>query len=402
MINRLKATYQEFPPTFWVLIGSFFVDRLGSALIYPFLALYVTAHFNVGMVEVGTLFAIYAIFGAAGNFIGGALADKFGRKSMSIFGLLISSLTSFMVIFINELGLFYILGAVLGLFSSIGEPAQSAMVADLLPLEKRNEGYGVWRVTANLAVVFGPAIGGILASRSYTILFILDMVLSSITALLVFLYLPETKPPAQHGHKEETITQSFRGYVSVIKDSLFMFFIIFSILSAMVYMQMSSTLPVFLRDIHQVSTQQFGYLMSINALIVVIFQFWISRKIKRFNPMTIMAIGTYIYMVGFGLFGFLHTYLWFIVAMIIITIGEMVVSPTSQALVAQLSPEDKRGRYMALYGFSWIIPTAIGPLAAGLIMENYDPHWVWYAAGLVCLLSATGFYWLRFRVKKRT
>ncbi len=116
--------------------------------------------------------------------------------------------------------------------------------------------------------------------------------------------------------------------------------------------------------------------------------------------MIIMAIGTYIYMVGFGLFGFTNTYLWFIIAMIIITIGEMLVSPTSQALVAKLAPEDKRGRYMAIYGFSWIIPTAIGPLAAGILMDYYNPDWVWYASAVICFIAATGFYWLKFRVEK--
>ncbi len=227
---------------------------------------------------------MYAIFGAAGNFIGGAMADKFGRKSMSIFGLLISGFSSLLMIFINDINLFYMLGAFVGLFSSIGEPAQSAMVADLLPQEKRNEGYGIWRVTANLAVVIGPAIGGLLAARSFAILFILDMILSSITAILVFFYLPETKPLIIHGKKEESVSQSFQGYFFVLKDTIFLFFILFSILSAMVYMQMNSSLSVFLRDNHQVSTQQFGYLMSMNAFIVVVFQFWISRKINPLTP----------------------------------------------------------------------------------------------------------------------
>jgi MFS family permease len=111
-----------------------------------------------------------------------------------------------------------------------------------------------------------------------------------------------------------------------------------------------------------------------------------------------MAAGTLLYAIGFGMYGFVSAYLLFMLAMVIITIGEMLVAPVGQAIVATLAPEDMRGRYMAVYGFSWVIPTAIGPLLAGLIMDNISPFWVWYAAGIVGLIAAAGFYMLERRV----
>jgi MFS family permease len=104
-----------------------------------------------------------------------------------------------------------------------------------------------------------------------------------------------------------------------------------------------------------------------------------------------------IYAVGFTMYGFVATTIFFVIAMVIITIAEMLVSPTGQAIVAKLSPDDMRGRYMAVYGFSWIIPTAVGPLAAGIIMDNYNPNWVWYASGISMMLSAAIFAWLQFK-----
>ena len=83
--------------------------------------------------------------------------------------------------------------------------------------------------------------------------------------------------------------------------------------------------------------------------------------------------------------------------MVIITVGEMIVTPVAQTLVAKFAPEDMRGRYMAVYGFSWTIPFAIGPLLAGLIMDNLNPDWVWFAAGLVGLVAVGGFLLLYFR-----
>ena len=91
------------------------------------------------------------------------------------------------------------------------------------------------------------------------------------------------------------------------------------------------------------------------------------------------------------MYGFVATYPFFLVAMVIITIGEMIVSPTSTALVARLAPLEMRGRYMAVSGFSWIIPSAIGPLLAGLIMDNYDPRWLWYVCGILAAIATLGF-----------
>ena len=97
------------------------------------------------------------------------------------------------------------------------------------------------------------------------------------------------------------------------------------------------------------------------------------------------------YAVGFAVYGFVSSYSLFLLAMVIITVGEMLVAPVSQAVTAALAPEHMRGRYMAIFGFSFGIPFAIGPFLAGLILDNLNPRLLWYAAGLVGAL-ATGVF----------
>jgi hypothetical protein len=99
--------------------------------------------------------------------------------------------------------------------------------------------------------------------------------------------------------------------------------------------------------------------------------------------------------------GFVSTYLFFIMVMITITIGEMLVAPVGQALVANFAPEDMRGRYMAMFGFTWTIPFALGPLVAGLIMDNYNPNWIWYASGIVSMIAIVAYLFLHFSASKR-
>ena len=397
LLTRPRAIYAEYPRQFWTLILGVFIDRLGGALLFPFLTLYITQKFSVGMTQVGLIFGLVSISSIAGSMLGGALTDRLGRKGMLIFGLLISAFINLMIGLVNEIEFIYAGALFIGLFGNAGGPAQQAMVADLLPEEKRAQGFGLLRVIVNLAVVIGPAIGGLLAVRSYLLLFICDAVASTITAIIVALAIRESKPTPREGEPEQTMAQTFGGYRDVLRDGAFVLFIGACILMTAVYMQMNTTLSVYLRDVHAISEQGFGYILSLNAALVVIFQFAITRRISKYRPLLVMAVGTLLYAIGFGMYGFVSTYVLFLAAMVVITIGEMLTAPTSQALVAQLAPEDMRGRYMAVFGFSWVIPSAVGPLLAGLVMDNWDPRWVWYIAGLVGLVAAGSFALLQRR-----
>lgn len=394
-IRRVNKIYREYPNQFWVIVSANFVDRVGGALIFPFFALYITKQFQVGMIEVGLLFALFSISDMIGTMIGGALTDYLGRKRMIIMGLIVSAGTSLGMGLVNQLEWFYVMGAVSGLFATAAGPAHQAMLTDILPEKKRAEGFGIMRVAANLAVAIGPAIGGFIASYSYLILFVADTITSLITALIVYLVVEETRPEVAETAEKQGFKETFIGYRKVLEDRKFMVFVVISTIATIVYSQMYGTLSVFLRDVHGVPESGYGWLMTLNAGMVVLFQFMITRKISDKPPMLILALGSVFYVIGFGLYGFVSIYLLFMVAMAIITIGEMVVIPVAQAYVGDAAPEDMRGRYMGVMGFSWMIPWMIGPLLAGLLMDNGYPNWVWYGSAILASISALGFLWLR-------
>lgn len=393
--RRLTATLNEYPRNFWTLVGASFIDHIGGALLFPFFTLYLTRKFNIGMTTVGIIFMIFTASGMIGSTFGGALADRMGRKSILLFSLIFSAVSTLWMGTINNIELFYPGALIIGLLSDVGGPARQAMVADLLPEEQRADGFGILRVVMNLAVTIGPAVGGLLAARSYMLLFISDAVTSVITAAIIFLILPETRPADPANQPKESMIKTFAGYGKVMRDRFFMAFIGGSILMVIVYSQMNSTLGVYLRDVHSVPEQGFGYILSMNAAMVVLFQFAITRRITKYPPLAILAVGSLLYTIGFAMYGWVSVYSLFLLAMVIITIGEMLQVPVSQALVARIAPADMRGRYMAVFGLSWAIPFAIGPLLAGLIMDYGDPHWVWFSAGIVGLLATSIFVIMR-------
>ena len=390
-MNRVSQIYHEYPRDFWMMIVVNFVDRLGGSLLFPFFALYVTKKFNVGMTEVGGLFAIFFISGFIGSFPGGALTDRFGRKGIIIFSLIATSFSTLLMGFVNEFQLFLLVAFISGIFTDVGGPAYEAVFMDLLPEEKRTSGFGIRRVAFNLAIVIGPIIGGFVAARSYLALFIIDAIISAIVALLVFLLIPETKPAAPEGKIQESTSETFAGYLRVLRDRRFIAFTLVCLLTWLVYMNINTTLGVFLRDQHGVPESGYGWLISINATMVVLLQFPITRRLEKNPPMLMMALGTFFIAAGLLLYGFVGTFWLFAVAMAIITIGEMVTIPIANAVVAKFAPEEMRGRYTFVYGNSWGISFAVGPFLAGLVLDNYDPNLLWYACGVIGMIAVTGF-----------
>ena len=401
MFTRLNKIYHEFPRLYWVVVAVRFIDGIGGTLLFPFFALYITQKFDVGMTQAGILLGISSLFGLVGSMFGGALTDKFGRKQLILFGLVFSAISTLGFGLVNDLNILYPLVIVVGLLSSVSHPAHEAMIADILPEEKRQEGFGILRVVANFSWIIGPTIGGFLASINFFYLFVIDAIISCIVAVIIYRTIPETKPEPHAHEKSESFLQTVGGYRFVLRDTAFVSFIVANIIMLIVYQQMYGSLSVYLRDNHGINPQGYGFLMTTSAITVILFQFWLTRTIKHQPPFLMMAFGTIFYVIGFTLFGLVTTFVLFALNIVIITIGEMIVVPTSQALVAGFAPEEMRGRYMAVSGLSWAIPSTIGPAAAGYILDNYNPNLLWYIGGVLCGISVLAYYILHLRLGTR-
>jgi MFS family permease len=422
MFTQAQKVYNEYSPQFWMVVATSFIDRIGGTMLFPFFSLYITSKFEVGMTEAGIVLGILSAFGLVSNFIGGALTDKYGRKKLVIFGLIFSAISTFSLGLVEEMVYLYSIAVIVGLFSNIGNPARQAMIADILPEEQRAEGFGILRVIANLSWIIGPMIGGFVAKKSFFALFVADAVISTIVAVLFYFLIKESKPEISEEIKSESLMLVFSGYLKVMKNLAYMAFISVSILMGLVYLQMYNSLSVYMRDVHGLGPQSYGLLMVTSSVTVILFQFKMSRSIKYRGPFVMMAFGSFFYAIGFSMFGFdplglversfqffqwsitlSGTLVWFMLGIFIVTIGEMIVMPVSQALAANFSPEDMRGRYMAIFSLAWAIPATFGPGLAGLILDNksYNPNLLWHLGGILCLIAMISFFGLHIKLGKR-
>ncbi len=387
MIQRARGTIADYPPQFWILFGGMLVNAAGSSLIFPFFTLYVRQRFDVPMTTIGVAMAVMAGLGLVSGALGGALADRFGRKTLMVGGLTLAALSSFTMGLVDSLTAFFAVAIFINLVFPLSRPASEAMVADLVEPEKRARAYGLMRIAFNLGVAIGPAVGGLLAERSYLILFIGDAITSLIFALIILFFIAETKPEAS----ADAQVAHGAGYGPMLRDTPFLLFCLVSVAVAVVYAQMNSTWPVFMKETYGVTERQYGLMMSLNAAMVVLFQFPITSLTDRHARTTMLALGATLYAIGFGLVGFVSTALLFALAIVIWTVGEMVHVPVSQAYVADLAPEDMRGRYMGAAGLTWGMGWSLGPLLAGLVMDLADPHYVWYGCLVIGLVAAIAF-----------
>ena len=351
------------------------------------------------MTEAGILLGLLSLAGILGSVVGGGLTDRLGRRKLILFGLVASALSALTFGSVTRFAWLFPVAALVGLFSEVGGPAHAAMIADILPKEKRQEGFGILRVVGNMAWLVGPTVGGFVARTSFFALFVIDAAISCVVAVLFYLFMAETRPASRtNTTRRKGSSRRFVTIASCSADRPFVAFLIGAVLMGMVYIQMYNSLSVYLRDNHGIEPQGYGVLLTSSAITVIFFQIWTMRAIKRYPQFVMMTLGSLFYLVGFGMFGVVSAYWLFVLAVVIITVGEMIVMPTSQTLAAGFAKTDMRGRYMAVFGLSWSIPAAAGPLAAGIVLDNYHPNLLWYLAAVFCAISAAGFYALHLKL----
>jgi MFS family permease len=391
MIANLKKTYHDFPQDFWIVIFGMFIDNIGGSLLFPFLTLYVTQRFGVSLIDIGWIHVVSTMVNVVGTSVGGALADKFGRKTIGLIGLFGSALITIPLGLTGNWGVFIIFNLLTSFMGHFASPAFQALIADLLPSEKRSQGYSAMYVIGNLAGAIGPMLGGLLATHSFLLLFIVDCILSVGTGIFLIFKMPETQPQETENTQKQNLRETFAGYGQVMRDRVFVTLVALIVMTMLVYMNYNTTLSVYLNRLHGITAKQFGYLLTLNAGMIVLFQFTVTRLTAKFKRPVMMFIGTLLYAVGFSMVGFGNTYAHFIIAFAIVTLGELISSPLYQSVAAEFAPIDMRGRYMAFLNISYSFAAAAGPLVAGYVMETSHPQWVWYGGGVLCVIAAFGF-----------
>ena len=390
MISRIRNTIAEYPLQFWILFCGRFIGSAGSSMVWPFITVYLRQRLDLPLTTVGVLFAISSVVGLFSQAVWGPVVDKFGRKPAMVAGLLNEVMIMLGFALLGTLEAYAVLIALSGLIEPASRIGSDAMVADLIEEKKRAGAYALLRMVSNAGVAIGPAIGGFLAATSYILSFSAAATTATIVLLLTIFLIKETKPELPQMAEAEETPPAAGGYGRIFHDFYFLAFCGASILLWMAYAPFMQLLPVYMKESFGILESGFGLIMAVNALMVVFFQFAVTRITEKYPDSYIMAAGAFFTGLG-ALATILSNNFWlFLLAMIIMTIGELIWAPTSIAFVAKVAPIDMRGRYMGVYGIVGGVAWGVGPILSGYFYDNVSPVSIWHlslAQATLCTLA---------------
>ncbi len=383
--RTLRRNIRELPRPAWILIAGSFINRFGSFVV-PFLVLYLRGQ-GFSIAQAGVAVAAYGGGEVIAGPIGGWLADRLGRRSTIAISTFSSAAAMIGLYLVHTYVAIVALAFVAGLVSEARRPASLALLTDLVPDGQRVTVFAVLRLAESVAFAGGIALGGFLANTTFAWLFVGDAASSIVYGTIAMTLLPEGHGPgAAISDEVATGARHPAGYGGILADRAFAIFLIATVLLAFVYFQQLATLPLHVRA-SGLSNAQFGLLLSLNGVLLVIFELPLSSWTMHRPQRQMIGLGFLLVGLGFGLTAMAHSFATLALTVAIWTAGEMVAAPVSYAYVADIAPQDMRGRYQGLYGLAFGSGAIIGP-ALGTFLYSLSPTAFWSLCGALGLVSA--------------
>lgn len=399
LLTKIQQYLRTYPSQFWLLFWGTLVSFIGMSMIWPFMVIYLGAELGLSLTIITTLTSISAVMSLLSSFIAGSIADRIGRKWTMVVSLGVTGLSLVLMIFAHSYGQFAILMALRGAFRPLYRVGSDAMVADLVPPKKRDDAYALTRLSKNVGVAVGPAMGGLMIATSYKITFLAAASTSILFALLIALFTVETLPDAAREIQEKLIT-TLKTYLTIFQDRVFSSFIFGFTLRQIAGSILWVLLGAYAIDNYGLSENLYGLIPTANAVMVVLLQLYVTRRTSRYRPLAVMAIGTLFYGLGVGSIAFATGFWGFLASMLIVTIGELIVIPTASTYTANRAPETMRGRYMSMLALTMGAGSMVGPLLGGFLNDTFSPSAIWYGGGAAGFLGAMIFFILANRTRK--
>lgn len=402
MVKKTVTIYQEsfegLSKEVWWLALITFINRAGT-MVLPFLSLYLTNDLEFSLVHVGWIMSAFGMGSFVGSWLGGKLTDRFGFYKVMIWSLLA---TGFLFIGLQYINSF--LGFLVGIFitMSVADAFRPAMFVSLKAyskVENQTRSLTLIRLAINLGFSFGPFLGGIIiASINYSGLFWVDGITCILAVLLMRLVLKTKALPQVNGI--EIINNKGNG-TTVYQDKPYWIFLGVVFLMGFIFLQMFTTLPLFYKEIHLLTEVQIGLLMAVNGFLIFLLEMPLIDQIEKsmFNKMKLISWSLVIMTLSFVILNFT---LWsgiLIISMLLITIGEMLAFPFTNAFAMNRAPLGKEGRYLALYSMAFSAAHIFSAKIGMEVIDKFGFKSNWYLMGVLGLLAVLLMLWLNQALK---
>jgi predicted MFS family arabinose efflux permease len=397
MLTRTVSLYQNaysgLSRSTWLLSIVMLVNRSGTMVI-PFMTIYLTQPsmgYSIG--QAGIVMGIFGLGAICGGWLGGRLTDKIGFHRVQLVTLSGGGILFMVLGQMKSYPLICGCTFLLSLVNDAFRPANSTAIATYSKEENRTRSYSLNRLAINLGWALGGAIGGILASINYHLLFWVDGATNLAAALLLRYFLTPADAPAAKRTEKTDRTRTLSPY----RDKLYLLFIGCTILFATCFFQVFSILPVFYKRSLHLPEYMIGLLMTMNGLLIACFEMVLVFKMEgRRENLYYIFYGTCLVGLSYFLLDILPLSVYTAYfCMFLVTGGEILAMPFMNSFWISRTTATNRGQYAGLYTIAWSTAQVIGPAGGAQVVAHFGFLTLWWVVGGICVLAAIGFRRLR-------
>ena len=355
-------------------------------MVLPFLVLYLTREKALSVPRAGLTLAVYGLGSILAGPLAGRLSDRIGPLPVMRWSLVLTGALLLVYPLVDGFPAIIAVTLTWAIVTEAFRPANLALITDIVTPEQRKPAFALTRLAINLGMSVGPAAAGFIAAASFSMIFVVDALTTLIAAIVLFV-----APLSSVHHARVSSRRAETGLVRglfALDDRRFLFFLAALFLTGVVFFQHEGALPLFLVEDLGLSPVFYGFLFSINTLLIVFMEVPLNAATAHWPHRRALALGAFLFAAGSGVFVFATGPTLVIVGIVVWTFGEMMLFPQAAAYVADIAPAHRRGEYMGAYSLSFSLAFAFAPWAGTAAFAEFGSLVLWTAVFIVGCVSA--------------
>lgn len=362
----------------YIVLFTVFLDLLGFGILIPLLP-YVALEYNASESQVGYLMASYSIAQFLFAPLWGRLSDRFGRRPILLISIA-GAATGYLIFALSTTltGLF--ISRIMAGVAAANISTASAVVADIMPPEKRTSGMGMIGAAIGMGFVFGPGLAGLLVGEdNFTLPFLAAAGLSSINFIIALFFLPETLNKAEPASRARRVSRNTLS--SALSHPIIVCLLSISLLYYISFSCMESTFALFVLEQYGIGPRHNAYLLLLVGVIMVIVQGGIVGRLARLiGDQTVLVLGIIGLLGGLQLIGISSDFPVFMAGLVMLSVSAGFAGPSMTSLLSQRSAQSIQGGVLGLNQSMASLGRILGPLMGPYLFEFSGPRVPFYAA----------------------